>query len=593
MTKGWLMGINRLRKKGWEIAAIVLCMLIISFGVSWKEGYHMDELLSFELANARFNPWIVPTQPQGRLAKFVENEIMSDSFSETFGNLWDTVKDVLENRGSSKLLSYEADVYEEPVWISGEQFKDYITVDGQDAFQYLSVYFNVKDDNHPPLHFMMLHTVSSLFWGQIRPFMGCIINMAAVAGIMIFLMKLGRVYAGFLGMEERGRLLGLFAALLYGLSTGAMATVLLIRMYGVLSFFCVAFFYLCIQKWKNREYDQKNFRLIAVTALGFWTQYFFLFYCILLSAVTFFALLLKKRSREGLCFLRSMAAAGAVGVVIFPFSIADVLSSSRGTEALENLSQGFRGYGERLFSFGTILGERTFGSLFWILAAMAVFCGVWGSWRILKKGKTKKERKEDAVREAICMLIMPAAGYFLLASRMSPYLVDRYVMPVFPFAALGGALVVFWWLHLLEGYFGKRNGRRFSGLVLGALLILQAFRLTRYDGSYLYRGYEKQESLAKEYGEISCICVYEGVGYYENLPEFIHYERTLLITPEELEDRKDRESIENLEKAVILVKAEVSWERALEIMEKNYGFTEAEELLTDSVHGDRIFLVER
>ena len=235
-----------IRKKGWEIAAIVLCMLIFSFGVSWKEGYHMDELLSFELANARFNPWIVPTQPQGRLAKFVENEIISDSFSETFGNLWDTVKDVLENRGSSKLLSYEADVYEEPVWISGEQFKDYITVDGQDAFQYLSVYFNVKDDNHPPLHFMMLHTVSSLFWGQIRPFMGCIINMAAVAGIMILLMKLGRVYAGFLGMEERGRLLGLFAALLYGLSTGAMATVLLIRMYGVLSFFCVAFFYLCI-----------------------------------------------------------------------------------------------------------------------------------------------------------------------------------------------------------------------------------------------------------------------------------------------------------------------------------------------------------
>ena len=81
MTKGWLMGINRLRKKGWEIAAIVLCMLIFSFGVSWKEGYHMDELLSFELANARFNPWIVPTQPQGRLAKFVENEIISDSFA--------------------------------------------------------------------------------------------------------------------------------------------------------------------------------------------------------------------------------------------------------------------------------------------------------------------------------------------------------------------------------------------------------------------------------------------------------------------------------------------------------------------------------
>ena len=48
---------------------------IMCVGVSFKEGYHMDELLSFELANARYNPWIVPTQPEGRLAKFVREEI--------------------------------------------------------------------------------------------------------------------------------------------------------------------------------------------------------------------------------------------------------------------------------------------------------------------------------------------------------------------------------------------------------------------------------------------------------------------------------------------------------------------------------------
>ena len=33
-------------------------------------------------------------------------------------------------------------------------------------------------------------------------------------------------------------------------------------------------------------------------------------------------------------------------------------------------------------------------------------------------------------------------GYFLLASRMSPYLVDRYVMPLFPLAALLLALLL-------------------------------------------------------------------------------------------------------------------------------------------------------
>lgn len=55
---------------------------------SQPEGsYHMDELLSFELANARYNPWIVPTQPEGRLAKFVNEEIEGDSAGEVLENL--------------------------------------------------------------------------------------------------------------------------------------------------------------------------------------------------------------------------------------------------------------------------------------------------------------------------------------------------------------------------------------------------------------------------------------------------------------------------------------------------------------------------
>lgn len=70
-----------------ELLAVILCLVLMGAGVSRKEGYHMDELLSFELANARYNPWIVPTQPEGRLAKFVNEEIEGDSAGETLENL--------------------------------------------------------------------------------------------------------------------------------------------------------------------------------------------------------------------------------------------------------------------------------------------------------------------------------------------------------------------------------------------------------------------------------------------------------------------------------------------------------------------------
>lgn len=84
----------------------------------------------------------------------------------------------------------------------------------------------------------------------------------------------GQTACGYFSMRERGRQLGILAVLLYGLSTGALATVLLIRMYGLLSCLCVALLSVHVEKWKDHGFDRKNKGLIAVTVLGFLTQYF-------------------------------------------------------------------------------------------------------------------------------------------------------------------------------------------------------------------------------------------------------------------------------------------------------------------------------
>ena len=577
-------GFGQIKNRLPELLVILFCMLLLGIGVSRKEGFHMDELLSFELSNAEFNPWIVPTQPEGRLAKFVNREIKADTLGETVKNIADTVMDVLQNREESKLLSYRADVYEEPVWITAEQFQDYITVN-EDAFNYLSVYFNVKDDNHPPLHFMLLHTVSSLFRGQAKAWMGCAINLVCVAVSMILLMKLGRLIATALGWERYGRALGLLAALLYGCSTGAMATVALIRMYGLLTCFCVALLYIHVKKWLSEGFASRNKGLIAVTVLGFLTQYFFLFYCLILAAVTAVLLWYRKRSRELLVYLRSMIIAGIIGVGIFPFSIADVFSSGRGVEALDNLSSGLDGMWMRLTSFAGILADRTFGGLLLVILIVlaVVLCGL----SVREGGRTAAG---SGKRTVFTLLFVPVIGYFLLAARMSPYLVDRYIMPLFPFAAFFGALVIVGVAACLE-----RNGKncRIFYLICSIVLVLQLWGVVRYDGTYLYQGYAAQEQLSEEYAEYPCICVYDGVGYYENLPEFTHYKKTLLVTEAELADRMETESISSLDKVMVLVKPSVDSEQVLEVLEEKYGFTLLKEVSFDSrVPGDNVFLFE-
>lgn len=566
-----------MKEKMPEILVILVCMLVLGIGVSAKEGYHMDELLSFELSNAAYNPWIVPTQPQGRLAKFVEQELKGDSLGETLGNLKDTVSDVLKNRGNSKLLSYKADVYEEPVWISAETFTDYITVNSGDAFRYLSVYFNVKDDNHPPFHFMLLHTMSSLFQGCVEPIVGCVINMAAVAGILVLLMKLGRACACQYGMEERARAFGIFAALCYGLSTGAMATTLLIRMYAVLAFFCVALLAVHVRKWLEQGFARHNKGLIAITVLGFWTQYFFLFYCLILAVVTGVLLLVKKRREEFFGYVRSMVTAAVIGVGLFPFSVSHVFSSGRGTEALGNLSRGLAGFGERLQAFGTILSGRTFGAGLTIgIVVMALTAGL-----LLV---ISKSRGKDA--SLIGMLLIPTLGYFLLAARMSPYLVDRYMMAIFPIAILAGALLLFWLCVKAEL---KWKQRGIAYVLCVAVLLIQVWNLTRYDGTYLYRGYREQRAAASERKDYPCICVYDGVGYYENLLEFTQYESTLLVTENELAGRQETASVTDKEKLVLVLKPNVDEEHIMRIMEDKYGFVPEKYVIRDGgAYGDTV-----
>lgn len=568
-----------------EVMVLLAAVIVLMGNINEKQGYHMDELLSFELANGEFNPWIVPTQPQGRLAKFVENELRGETFGETVDNFWDTVKDVLANKGASKLLSYKADVYEEPVWIDAQTFEDYITVGEQDGFSYLSVYFNVKDDNHPPLHFMTLHTISSLFPGEIAPIMGCIINLFCVLGVMVLLMRLGAQVMKLWDMEKWGRFAGLLAAALYGLSVGAVSTTLLIRMYAMVTFFCVATLALHLRKLYSdklggSDFTGKNKLLIAVTVLGFWTQYFFLFYCLILAAVTAVLLWREKRTRELVCYIRTMVTAAVLGVAIFPFAISDVFSSGRGVEALENLSAGLSGYGSRIWAFACILAAELGVSVL-ILAVI----GLIGIVVLIQKKHLG----------LLGLLWIPVAGYFLMAARMSPYLVNRYVMPLFPLLTLNVVVAFCKGMKFLEC---RKNGRKTVGsvaMVLAELsLIGQVIYASSVESDYLYIGYDEQKAVSESYSEYPCICVYEGVGYYENLQEFADYEKTLLVTVPELANRQETDSVEALEQVVVLVKGGLDVEPVVTLLQENYGLYPSMALLEGGApYGDTIYLFER
>lgn len=169
---------------------------------------------------------------------------------------------------------------------------------------------------------------------------------------------------------------------------------------------------------------------------------------------------------------------------------------------------------------------------------------------------------------------------------MSPYLVDRYIMPLFPFAAMIVSLV------LIKSFQAFSHGKRY--LLLVVVLALGAVNVAVYDGAYLYRGYHKQLQVAEQYKELPCICLYDGQGFYYNLIEFTQYEKTLLLRLPELEARRETSDLSQIEQVILVRKQGVQENAALEALEK-YGWTMESILMeeTESVYGDTIYLCVR
>lgn len=566
-----------------QLVVMTVILIIMSVFVMKKEGYHMDEVLSFELANAEYTPWIVPYQPEGRFATFVYQEIETGDYWETMGNWIRYTLDYWINGEDSFAYNYEGNVYVQAVWIDRDDFLEFVATGDRDRFNFVSVYYNVIRDTHPPLYYMALHLSASLFPGKMLPWIGSLVNLAAMTVTCIFLLKTGELLTG-------GKRAGTIAMLFYCLSAGGIATVLLIRMYSMLTMFCVISLYLHLKKWKMGDYRCHNTALILITVYGFWTQYYFVFFAIFLALVSILGLLASKKVPLAGYYLRSMVLAAMIGLCGFPYAVSDVLEGNVGKGVLQSLLSGMSEFTERLRIFGGFMLDDVCGSIPGLCVTL-LFVLLLLPGCVLRHGRKWRFSLDRAVTYG--MLIIPAAGYFLLAARVSPFYADRYIMPVFAVAALLMALI---WEKARQQLASMLPERAGSGLGWGQLIlagVLCFVSVFNYSGSYLYTGYKDQLEVAKQYADYPCLCLYDGVTFYENVPEFTIYRESLLLTRDELVNRCQFDLLVDGEDVVVLIKRGVDEEWTHQIMAEKYGYNEYVQIFQDTIYGEKIFLYHK
>ena len=361
-----------------KTANIILALIIIiSLGISTafmftKQGYHEDELLTYNLAN------------------------------------------------SSKQLNTEG-------WNSPEDFNEYLAATEPHLFDYAQVYQNqIIDASHPPFYYALVHTVCSLFPNMFNKWLAYAVNLVMMTIALILLFNIGK-------RVTDNNLYALIATGGYAFSIACITTTIYLRMYATLTMFVLAFIYLTIKLF-DRGRDVKFFEfipLLPVVILGILTQYYFIM-CAGLTGLVFLILQIKRKNAKSLILYIITAFIGAaIALIVYPFIIENVLGGNRGLGSLNISIDAITIVTYFAYKLGTyiqILAKDLFLGQTWLLGLctlLAIGFGIF--FRFVKKRKLPPKS---------LFVVVPGLAYFFIIAMLSPFNSDRYVMAALPLISM-------------------------------------------------------------------------------------------------------------------------------------------------------------
>ena len=208
--------------------------------VSERNGFHSDEIWSYGFANSYYNPYIY------------------------------------EIRGENYVDHLKTQNIEE--WITGDTFKDYIVVNEGEEFTFDSVIDNKRGDNSPALYEILLHFVCSFFPGRFSWWFGFSIQLFFL--VLTMLLLYCTACRLFLLFEDKyANIYALLCILLYSCSIGFADTFLYIRMYGMLTFFCLSIVRLSLEALNYNVKSKKKLLwylgILVTTILGGYTHFYY------------------------------------------------------------------------------------------------------------------------------------------------------------------------------------------------------------------------------------------------------------------------------------------------------------------------------
>lgn len=414
------------------ISALVFCVCAIF--VHLKQNFHIDEICSFGLANNQF-------------------QMIVEDFKE----------------------------------YSGKQLvEDYLVVHKGNEFDIVNVFYNQALDTHPPLWYILLHTICSIYVGTFSKWYGLIINC-------IFMIAVFWLMRHIVLKITEDKIVSFFIPFLSLFLNGFINSIVFNRMYIMLEAVSLSFLCLLIDKMlyirnekdnvHNLQIDNQDKRVSIIkkesffilffilTVIGTLTQYHYMIMALLISIV--FGLFLIKK-KEFKLLIKSIIS-GALGLVvsylIFPSMINHIFLNTTGLHSL-NRTEHQTEIASNLLTFLNLLRRAFFGNvvIFIVLVILILFLTVFIFIQNKindKKIETEKEVKQnkkisDSKLIMLILVFIVIVYYFAICFTVSMRF-NRYLFNIYPLISI----LIFTLIYFLL----KKINKKTKYLTLLALVI--------------------------------------------------------------------------------------------------------------------------
>ena len=411
-------------------------------------------------------------------------------------------------------------------WRSGEEYKNSFLINQNTRFSYTMVYENQEKDVHPPLYYMIIHTISSFVPGIFSKWIGLIPNIvfSILTTIVVWNISTKLIQNNIVALATAG---------FYAFSVGTFSTVTFIRMYAMMALFCsllvLIHVNLACKLLYHKEILKKDYLLLLLcTTAGILTQYYFMIFCFFLCGCFAIGLFLLKKWRQLFIYIGAEFGAILISLLIFPKMLYHCFEGYRGKEALANAAHSEQAI-ESLKKVVSIISKQVGNGWLWelgilILGVLLLFLVNYFFLHIKVSFDSKDFRifcNADIFLKRKITYIVPykifiyltfvlvITGYLLLVSRIAPFQTDRYYMCLYPLIYIVLAHVFFF---LIQHVFKSISAAYILSIFL--LLICTAGHLQQ-EVNYIYKNYKQRVTL-HEYADLPVIVINGTYNEYAN-----------------------------------------------------------------------------